>query len=96
MGPIGCPETSVRNYNCTLRKIPEAHRYHLNRGGSLKSHIVGSMPQEVMFGDNFRKDLHSDGDVINSSQTYCVTQNTVKSRLPDTPYDNNRQRDTDD
>ena len=23
MGPNGCPETSVRNYNCKLRKFPE-------------------------------------------------------------------------
>jgi len=96
MGPIGCPETSVQNYNCTLRKNQEEHRYHLNRSGSLKSRTVGSMPQEVMFNDNFRKASHSDGDVINSSQTYCVTQNTVKSRLRDTTCDNNRQRDTDD
>jgi len=58
MEPIRCPETSVHNYNCTLRNIPEEHRYHLNRGGSLKSRIVGCMPQEVMFGDNFRKVLH--------------------------------------
>ena len=40
MGPIGCPETSVRSYQSTLRKIPEESRYHLHRGGSLKSHIV--------------------------------------------------------
>jgi len=49
-----------------------------------------------MFCDNFRKALHSDGDVINSSQPYCVTQNTVKSRLRGTTCDNNLQRDTDD
>ena len=26
MGPIGCPETSVRNYHSTLRNIPEERR----------------------------------------------------------------------
>ena len=26
MGPIGCPETSVRNYHYTLRNIPEERR----------------------------------------------------------------------
>jgi hypothetical protein len=26
MGPIGCPETSVRNYHSTLRIIPEERR----------------------------------------------------------------------
>jgi hypothetical protein len=84
MGQIGCPGTSEQNYNCTLRKILEEHRYHLNRGGILSSRIVESMPWEVMFGDNFRKPLHSDGDVISSLQTYCVTQNAVKLRLRDT------------
>jgi len=29
MGPMGCPETLLRNYNCTLHNIPEEHRsYH--------------------------------------------------------------------
>jgi hypothetical protein len=41
--PIGllicCPETSVRNWHCTLRKIEEERRYHLHPGGSLKSPI---------------------------------------------------------
>jgi hypothetical protein len=75
MGPIGCPETSVRNYHSKLHKIPEEHRCHLNRGRSLKSCIVrvDSIPQEMMFGYDIRKALHSDGDAINFSQTYCVT-----------------------
>ena len=38
MGPIGCPETSVRNYHSTLRKNPKERRSHLHRGRSLKSH----------------------------------------------------------
>ena len=37
MGPIGCPETTVRNYYFALRKITEERRSHLHRGGSLKS-----------------------------------------------------------
>ena len=37
MEPIGCPETSVRNYHYTLRNSPEVHGSHLIRGGSLKS-----------------------------------------------------------
>jgi hypothetical protein len=39
MGPIGCPETSVRNCRSTLRKIPKERRSHLHRSGSLKSRI---------------------------------------------------------
>jgi hypothetical protein len=36
-GPIGCPETSVRNYHCSLRNSPEERSSHLLRSGSLKS-----------------------------------------------------------
>jgi hypothetical protein len=39
MGPIGCPETSVANYNSTIRKIPKERRSHFNRGESLKSRL---------------------------------------------------------
>jgi len=37
MGPIGCSETSVRNYYCSLRNNPEEHSSHLLGGGSLRS-----------------------------------------------------------
>jgi hypothetical protein len=37
MGPICCPETSVKSYHSTLRNIPEEHRSHQHRGGSMKS-----------------------------------------------------------
>ena len=36
MGPIGCPETSVRNYHYLLRNSPEGRSSHLLCGGSLK------------------------------------------------------------
>jgi hypothetical protein len=36
MGPIGCPERSVRNYHSTMGNIPEERRSHLRDGGSLK------------------------------------------------------------
>ena len=39
-GPIGCPETSVRNYHYSLRNNPEGRSSHLLRGGSLKSRTV--------------------------------------------------------
>ena len=38
MGPMGCPETSVRNYHSTPRDIPKELKSHLYRGGRLKSH----------------------------------------------------------
>jgi hypothetical protein len=37
MGPIGCPETSVRNHHYSLRNDPEERRSRLLHGGSLKS-----------------------------------------------------------
>ena len=37
---IGCPETSVANYQYKLRNIPEERKSHLGRGGSLRSHKV--------------------------------------------------------
>jgi hypothetical protein len=38
MGPIGCLETSVRNYHYSLRNKPEERSPHLLRGGSLEPH----------------------------------------------------------
>jgi hypothetical protein len=35
VGPIGCPETSVRNYHYSLPNDPEEHISHLFRSGSL-------------------------------------------------------------
>jgi hypothetical protein len=40
MGQLGCPRTSVDNYQSMLRKIPEERRYRLHRAGSLKSHAL--------------------------------------------------------
>jgi len=39
MGPIGCPETSVTNYQHSPRDVPEERRYLL-RGGGMKSRLV--------------------------------------------------------
>jgi hypothetical protein len=40
MGPIDCPETSVRNYHHSLRNDPEERSSRLLRGGRLKSHVT--------------------------------------------------------
>jgi hypothetical protein len=47
MGPICCPETSVQNYQSTLRNIPEERRSNLHRGGSLKSRTWCNIPQDL-------------------------------------------------
>jgi len=46
MGHIDCPETSVRNYHCTLSNMPERHRYQVNRGGSLKLTFFFTLSQK--------------------------------------------------
>jgi len=38
--PIGCPESQVRNFYSSLRKIPKERRFLWLRGGSLKSRIA--------------------------------------------------------
>ena len=40
MGPIGCPETSARNYHNSMCNIPENGISDLLRGGSLRSHKI--------------------------------------------------------
>ena len=39
MGPIGCVETSLRNYQSTSRDIFRERRSHLQIGGNLKTLI---------------------------------------------------------
>ena len=43
MGPIRCPETSVRNYHYSLRNNSEERSSRILRGGSLKSLWRGSV-----------------------------------------------------
>jgi len=43
MGPIGCPETSVRNYHYSPRNNHEERGSRLPRGGSLKSRIAAEV-----------------------------------------------------
>jgi hypothetical protein len=40
MGPIGCPETSVRNYHYSLRNNSEERSSHLLRGGGVNWRIT--------------------------------------------------------
>jgi hypothetical protein len=39
MGPIGCPETSIRNSHYSLRNNPDERSSYLLRGGILKSRL---------------------------------------------------------
>ena len=49
MGPIGCPETSVRKYHHTLRQGPEERSFHVVRGGNLKSRIACLVLNETQY-----------------------------------------------
>jgi hypothetical protein len=68
MGPIGCPETSVRNYHSTLCKIPKESRSHLHCKGSLQSRIIRQLtcittPKEKYFCPSCWTDTHVDQKV---------------------------------
>jgi hypothetical protein len=42
MGPIRCPETSVKDYHSTLRNIAEESTSHQHGGGSLKPRFISA------------------------------------------------------
>ena len=55
MGPIGCPETSVRNYHYSMpSKLRKVRRYNLQRGASLKSRSLTGY--SVIQGDSVARD----------------------------------------
>ena len=43
IGPVGCPETSVRNYHHTLCNIPKEHRSQVKSGHYSLFHYSGIM-----------------------------------------------------
>jgi len=47
--PIGCPETSVVNYHCSLSNNPEERRSQLLRGGSPKSRKILCLNADAAF-----------------------------------------------
>jgi hypothetical protein len=49
MGPIGCPEASVKNYHSTMRNMAEERRSDLQRGESLKSRKLSSFMTLSLF-----------------------------------------------
>ena len=56
LGPIGCPETSVRNYHYSLRNDPEECSSHLLRDESLKSRTPSAPLPNVVHAICLRKD----------------------------------------
>jgi hypothetical protein len=53
MGPIGCPETSIRNYNYSLCNSPEERSSHLTRRGNLESYMTLLFTFKIPFTNKF-------------------------------------------
>jgi hypothetical protein len=49
MGPMGCPVTTVRNYHCIVRNIPEERSSRLICL-EVSSHIVGQTAKDLLKG----------------------------------------------
>jgi len=77
IGPIGCPETSVRNYNYSLRNNPEELSSQVLRGVSLKSRN-----NKIVSLTNLNKYLYSGkGEITNVctlSSAYCNTLTSLQ------------------
>ena len=71
MGPIGCPETSVRNYHYSLCNDPEERSSLLLRGGSLKSRNVIKMG---CLTSGFRRGVNEICDLLEFYAAYNVMQ----------------------
>jgi hypothetical protein len=67
MGPIRCPETSVKGYHSTLRYTAEERRCHQHRGGSLKSRIISVVCHLVIC-------CIKNDDILSSSFQCCPIQ----------------------
>ena len=59
MGPIGCPETSVRNYHYTLRNNPEERLKSLRAEWCLPVHVLTHTAFHLQ--KNFKSLLGSEG-----------------------------------
>jgi len=57
MGPIGCPETSVRNYLYSLRNNPEERSSQLLRHGSLKSRLIQLLSKTLFILRQIRRGI---------------------------------------
>jgi len=58
MGPVGCPETSVRNYHYSLGNNPEERSSHILSDGSLKSRKTACPNYRTHCGLKKEKNLH--------------------------------------
>jgi hypothetical protein len=77
MWPIGCPETSVRNYYYMLRNITEERRYHLLRCRSPKSRTVFELPYKSTLTCETENNTKNDCDFGSEHYTNTTTRTMV-------------------
>jgi hypothetical protein len=58
MGPVRCPDTSVKDYHSTVRNTPEECRSHQHRGGSLKSRTFITVSVQIISDFQHSPSLH--------------------------------------
>jgi hypothetical protein len=58
----GCHETSVRNYHCTPRNIPEERRSHLLRGGNVK--LRRDWTDQIQYLSYFKERFISESNLV--------------------------------
>ena len=83
MRPIGCPETSVRNYHCWLRNNPKGRSSNLRRGGSLKSPTIYNIHFLIFFSVF---SLLTGNDAMNEMKRENLDEQRCKLFAPRCPY----------
>jgi len=85
-GTDGCPDTSVGNYQSTLREIPQERTAYLHRGGSLKSYMTLGTTVQYTVGKGIlcaAMLLHTAGKTLktNSGNRYPSTMLKISSNI---------------
>ena len=81
MGPIDCPESSVRNYHPPLHNNPEERSFHLLRGRNLKSRMLNFyrlLDVDVLVF------LYTEYKAARSSLTLVAVYQLTRCRIPAT------------
>jgi hypothetical protein len=79
MGPVGCAETSVRNYHSTLCKMPQEGSSHLHCGGILKYPLfVSNFSQPFKLHTEFLRppNMNFNDNIFGVLKLLHVTQRT--------------------
>jgi len=72
MGPINYPETSIRNYQYSLRNSQEERSSHLLRGGSLNSLILTTLSNKLQINTDVSRKVCEDINFHTNIFAVCV------------------------